>query len=465
MEILSATQSGLITMSNENLQAIQTMLIDFEEGWNYTNIDDAMAFVRDDNNMIDFQSPRPIRIFPSKGFILPVDAKNAVSSGVIDKKDEKNCLDELRFEFTKRLLTREQVMMLDILANNDWKRSICFSSPGGSDVSMAMYRKGYIKQNGMVFELSPLNTLNDRFNSEKMYENLMKNYEYGAMNNPNVLTDYYARRHTNQYRLHFLSLAEDFVSKAFAAEEANSQREMLESMGRDVSMLPKAVDAKTIAGYKEKAKNLIHRSLEVMPAEIVIDAGEPTASNNPRDNYSVNGKTLPAFNDGILHDYVGVLYMVGDVEGAEKLGKIVADQLESIIGYFENEHVVITSNPQNTKDLYAALAAYFKLYAGANDGELGNADGVLAKRTQKQIQYVYSTMFPSILDRLKEKAKENGESTRRGRQAGRYATMMFEMEDYAEAMAIYFGIKDAPAPQQNEIPQQGPSLEDMMNPQ
>ena len=467
MEVMSATQSGLITMTNQNLQAFQKMLIDFEEGWNYTNIDDAMAFVRDDANLVDFQSQRLVRIFPSTGFILPVDAKNAIASGAIDAKDKKNCLEELKFNFENRMLTREQVMMLDILANNDWKRSICFSSPGGSEVSMSLYRKGYIKQNGMVFELSPLNTQNDRFSSDKMYDNLMFNYAYGEMNNPKVLTDYYARRHTSQYRLHFLSLAEDFISKAFAAEEANSQREMMESMGRDVSMLPKAVDDKKIAEYKDKAKNLIHRSLEVMPAHIVIDAGEPTASNNPRDSYSYNGKTLPAFNDGILHDYVGVLYMVGDIEGAEKLGMVIADQLESILNYYENEYVVITSNPKNTKDLYAALGAYFKLYTGASDGEVGNADGALAKRTQKKIQYIYSTMFPSIIDRLKEKAKENGESTRRGRQAGRYASMLFEIEDYSEAMAIYFGIKEAPLPQQNQLPQQqgGPSLEDMMNPQ
>ena len=117
-------------------------------------------------------------------------------------------------------------MMLDILANNDWERSVGFSSPGGSDVSMALYRKGYIKQNGMVFELSPLKNTRERFNADKMYNNLMENYSFGAMNNPNVLTDYYARRHTAQYRLHFYSLAEDYMRKALQAEEENKRIEM-----------------------------------------------------------------------------------------------------------------------------------------------------------------------------------------------------------------------------------------------
>src|SRR5690606_11448526 len=99
MEVLSAAQSGLITMSNENLQAFQSMLMEFEESWNSTNLEDAMEFVRDDNNMVDFEGQRFVRVFPSSGFVLPVNAKNAVKSGIINKKDEGNCLEELRFSF------------------------------------------------------------------------------------------------------------------------------------------------------------------------------------------------------------------------------------------------------------------------------------------------------------------------------------------------------------------------------
>jgi hypothetical protein len=466
VEVLTAVQSGLITMTNENSQAFQTMLIDFEKSWNTSNLTDAMAFVRDDNNMVDFNGQRAVRVFPSAGFILPVNAKNAVKSGIIEAKDAKNCLKELKFSFTARAITREQVMMLDILANNDWERSICFSSPGGSDVSMALYRGGYIKQNGVIFELSPLSNINERFSADRMYNNLMKNYKFGAMSNPDVITDYYARRHTSQYRLQFLSLAEDFISKAYNAEEENSRREMMSSMGRDEATLPAVVPAAKIKEYKQKAKNLIHRSLEVMPADVVIDYGEPTQSNNPDDGYSVNGVSLPGYNDGVLHEYVGMLYMADDKAGAEKLGKIVADQLESIIGYFENSKIVLSSNNGNTKDLYAALSAYFKLHAASNDPELGNPNGALAKRTRAQVQYIYKTFFPSIIGQLKAAAQANGESVRRGSSAGRYANMMFDFEDYSNGMAIFFGFKEAPMqmPQQQQQQTPPPVMPSMMAP-
>ena len=329
---------------------------------------------------------------------------------------------------------------------------------------MSLYRSGFIKQNGVIFELSPLNNINERFSADKMYANLMKNYAWGAMSNPDVITDYYARRHTSQYRLQFLSLAENYISKAYNAEEDNSRREMMLSMGRDESTLPAIVTAAKIKEYKEKAKKLIHRSLEVMPAEIVMDYGEPNQSNNPDDGYEINGKSLPGFNDGVLHEYVGMLYMAGDKAGAEKLGKTVADQLESIIGYFENSKVVLSSNNSNTKDLYAALASYFKLHSASNDPELGNPKGALAKRTRAQVQYLYKTFFPTIIGQLKEAAQANGESVRRGSSAGRYATMMFDIEDYSNGMAIYFGFKEAPMQMPAEQQAPAPAMPNMMAP-
>ena len=52
-------------------------------------------------------------------------------------------------------------------------------------------------------------------------------------------------------------------------------------------------------------------------------------------------------------------------------------------------------------------------------------------------------MFPSMVDKLKARANDNGESTRRGSNAGRYANMLFNLQDYAQAMAIHYGWMEA----------------------
>jgi hypothetical protein len=407
--------------------------------------------VRDDKNLMMYNQ-REVRMFPSQGFILKVNKENAVKSGVITKAQKTQCLDEIRFEFDKRGIIREQVMMLDVLANNDWKRGIYFSSPGGSDVSIALYKRGYVKQNGMAFELSPLNEMNNRY-ADEMYDNLMKNYVYGAMNNPDVLTDYYTRRHTSQYRLHYASLADDYLMRADNEDQVRKQKltniQLLRKNGQgaqanQLEASLKGVDER-IANYKKKAKDLINRSLQVMPADVVIDYGEPQMDG--RKDYMLDGVQIPSYNDGILHDYVGLLYRAGDKKSAEALGQTVADQLESIIKYYELSHPALVFSNDNTGDLYAAMDAYFVMYQASNDPLTGNPNGALAKRTKAKVKELYTATFPSMFNSLEELANNAGESTRRSASPGLYAGRLFELQDYLKAMGIYYGyLKGAPAP-------------------
>jgi len=280
------------------------------------------------------------------------------------------------------------------------------------------------------------------------------------MNNPSVLTDYYARRHTAQYRLHFLSLAEEFISRALAAEQENERITMMVSMGQDVSIADTGISEKEINDYKQKAKALIDKSIEVMPPSMVLDYGEPNPSRG--DNYTINGTDLAAYSDGILHDYVGILYMAGYNKSAEELGAEVANQLESIIRFYEESNIEISARGENTKDFYAALAAYFKLFTAANDSDFGDSEGVLAKRTTAKIEYFYKTMFPSMFNDLEALANENGESIRRGSRAGYYSVMLHNLQDYSEGMAIHFGLKEAAKSVPQSMPIKGASLDALM---
>jgi hypothetical protein len=186
-------------------------------------------------------------------------------------------------------------------------------------------------------------------------------------------------------------------------------------------------------------------SLKVMPADVVIDYGEPQADT--RTKYNNGGAELNAYKDGILHDYVKILFKAGKKAEAEKLGLIVANHLESTLNYFAKTTPAIASNPDNTKDLYAALDAYFNLHLTAIDQEFGSQNSALAKRTQAKIKELYTSVFPEIYRGLEELAADNGESTRPGSSAGKYANRLFALKDYLDAIAVQYGLKKGkPAP-------------------
>ncbi len=458
-ELLSGIESGTVKFPEGDAQKFYEILTQFEESWDYANIDDVMSFVRDDENIVNYNESNRARIMPSKGIILPVDKVNCVKSGIIKANQQVDCLDELRFKFDARGITREQVMMLDVLANNNWERGVYFSSPQGSDVSTALYQAGFVKQNGMTYELSPIDNRNDRLMNDKMYANLMKNYVFGEMSNPKVLTDYYTRRTTIQYRSQFLYLAQDYMRKADFSESvlkggpAEIERYRLGGRPDEAKEMAKVLKtAKTDIGiYKKKAANLLRRSLEVMPADIVIDGGEP---NPTRQKYNIGSEEFVAYSDGVLQDYVALMYQAGDKKGANKLGLELARQMESIFNYYEKSDVYFVGS--NTEDLFAALDNYFNISIAAIDPEFGDPKGELAKRTQAKLGHLYSKVFPKISNELKARANDNGEIVQRSINASGYSKMVFAIEDNVQAIGIHYGMLKAP---KNQAPQQDNSQE------
>lgn len=457
--LFGEVQNGTIKVQEGQGDQIQSIIADFETSWSAVDLSDAMRFVRDDKNLIQYDEQQQIRIFPSSNFILKVNKSNAVKSGVITQGQQNECLNELRFEIEARGLTRDQVIMLEVLANNDWKRGIYFSSPGGSDVSVALYQRGYIKQNGLVFELSPLDNLNDRYTNQ-MYDNLMGVYSYGEMSNKDVLTDYYARRHTSQYRMHFASLAEFYLNRIDDQEKIKTDLAQMKTFNapkEQIKQLEKQIlTASQIAEYKKRVTKLILHSLKVMPIAHVIDMGEP---NPGQERYKTAGGELQSYNDGLLHDYVAYLYRSGAKQEAEKLGLKLAEQLESVFNYIDKSHVLIAARQDNVKDFYAALSAYFRMYQGAIQY---NKTGKLAARTQQRITALYKQVFPRMLSELKVAATEEGESING---SGKIPTMYRSFSEYTQAIGEYYGYLKSTRvnTQQNNKQSTGMSLEQLMN--
>jgi hypothetical protein len=391
-----------------------------------------MEFVRDDANQIN-NGGHKLRVFPSKGFIVPINKKNIVASGIASKDEVIDLPEDIRFTMDKQALTREQVMMLDIIANNDWKRPIYFSSPGGSDVSIALYTNGYVKQNGITYVFSPIRERNP-IDKARMFNNLMNVYSYGKMNKKGVLSDYYTRRHTSQYRDHFASLADAYLNEIDELKSNKSiypeQIKMLRGANRTktADSLQRILDGadEKFASNKKKAIELVRKSLVVMPIENVIDYGEPSPS---RENFEVSqGISYPGYTDGTLHQYIGTLYRAGDKKEANKVAAEVATQLESILTYFEKSEAKFTI--ENKSDLVAALNNYMLLSTFASDPEVGDAKSAVAQRMTMRINKLYKTIFPSVYSTLKSE--------------GYLASEVSELKGHLDAVAMKYGFLAKP---------------------
>lgn len=435
-EVFEGYRAQMLESNVEVLQKMQETLQTWENNWAYLPISEAMEFVRDDANMVGMEGQR-LRAFPSFGFIIPVNKDNVVKSGLLDKSEADQIEDTIRFNFDPRstsYLTKSDVMIMDMLANNDWKRAMYFSSPGNTDVSTALYRNGYLRTNGMAWEITPFKTYGGTpIHEDRMYKNLMETYHFGQMSNPDVLTDYYARRQTVQFRTMFAQLAEYYVLKAESMEDTEERYGPmipgLRASGRnqEADSLQQVIDQAGTkpAEYRKKAANLVLRSLEVMPANIVLDLGEmPSPAGSPMRG--PDGNEYRQYHEGVLQDYVGLLYRAGDKKNAEKLGEEVARQLESIFNYFT------TSSPEyagaNYSDFASAVLNYATIYRFVNDSRIGEPNGKLSVRLNNRLQKLYTVELPRIYQELGQLAMENAEVRGNGYYYGFLADLKGNMD-------------------------------------
>lgn len=368
-KIFSDVSNNLISADQTLLSQLESAAISWTKSWDFLPLDYAMEFVRDDANMME-QPGRKLRFFPASGFVLNVNIENAVKAGIITEEYADKADTQIRFNFRKggvlrsdvRGLSREEVMMLDILANFDWKRGIYFSSPGGSDVAKALYGEGYIHNFGQIHGFTPLKgDAAEGFVRDEMYDNIMNKYDYANLAAEGILVDYYTRRHTTQYRNSFV----DLVTKYLADYNEAKNRPANNASAVNPNL-------KSSEYYADKIEEILTYSLQKLPISKVYDFGEPRASGRKLSN----GDDIST--DGAIPDYIQALYEVGKTESAEKLAIEYMLQLETMMNYFQNSDALIAYKNQQDFISFSMnfLKTYAQVYVGSPKSEaatLGNA--------------------------------------------------------------------------------------------
>lgn len=424
--LYEAARNGQIEFKNNSAQELQDLLDQFERIWSAVDFTEAMAFVRDDANMITDEQNK-FSFFPSSKFALKVNRQNAITSGVLDAKTKATDVNsEIVFEFDpqrNQALSRDEVMMMDVVANNNWERGIYFSSNRGSTFSIALLSAGCIKQVGMAYALTPAKKEPALMDVDQMEKNMLERYIFGDMANPGVLTDYYARRHTIQYRANFLLLAEQLY----------------------------------LLGRKNEAIKVLDRAMQLMPEETVMDYGDinpvdPFNSlnyNKAHNQFMYQGQDIRPLNAGILHEFVQLYYLLGQANKAAVLGQKMLTNYQSVVAFFEHSNIKIAGNEENAEDLIAVADALLKMRTTVKEQTKGKAASAFTKDLERTVQLLYKKVLPRLYQELETAASKNGEM---GMGDGRYSSQLGNLQLYMGGLAEHHGLIKAAVTIPTNIP-------------
>ena len=173
---------------------------------------------------------------PTKRIALPVNKDNAIAAGIVKESDRDLMVDTVYINMRKSSISRSELMLLDMLANFDWKRPIYFTQVY---VLQNLGLLDYLQFDGYSYRLVPILTPYKsawdigRIDADYAYDKLMNKMRYGNLKDPRVYVDYFT-----QYNIMVSRAREAFARVAKEYIRRGDDRRAEELLDRGLEVLP-----------------------------------------------------------------------------------------------------------------------------------------------------------------------------------------------------------------------------------
>ena len=162
--------------------------------------------------------------FPTANFYLPIDTMAVKGLGIIPKDRAGQLVPRMEWSMGKRAIEKKNLVILDMIATNNWKRPIYFSSTVAPQDYMNL--QPYFQLEGMAYRLLPLKDPNydprgsDEGFVEKdlLYKRLMQDFSYRGLADASIFYDENNLRFPSNYRDKFARLAQSYLDEGNTAK-------------------------------------------------------------------------------------------------------------------------------------------------------------------------------------------------------------------------------------------------------
>ena len=202
------------------------------------NISTVIEWVNSDNmaTKVQVSTNEKLDIIPSRTIRIPIDADKVIASGTVKPEDRDQIVPYIDITLKGNSIIKSQLIVLDILANNNWERPIYFVAGYHNDT---FGLEEYFQLEGLAYRLIPVRTQNrswidyGRIDADILYDNMMNKFAWSGANEPKVYIDHYLKRTliVTRARLNHARLA-----KALAERDDNEKA--VEVLDRCMNLFP-----------------------------------------------------------------------------------------------------------------------------------------------------------------------------------------------------------------------------------
>jgi len=244
----------------------------------FIDIDILMEFVANDDPATKYNpgNRKPIDYFPTRNMKISVDSATVVNNGTVSPEMADQIVPAIEWTISNKYgLQKNHLMVLDLLATNNWERPIYFAITTGGDAYLGL--EEYFQLEGLAYRLVPIKSQNTDgqigvINTDIMYDNMMNKYQWGNLGSPDVYLDETNMRMTMNFRNNFGRLAnalidEGEVEKALQVLDRCMEIMPQETIPFNYFVMP-IVEAYYKAGAFEKGNNIASALLKSYEVEL-----------------------------------------------------------------------------------------------------------------------------------------------------------------------------------------------------
>ncbi len=154
---------------------------------------------------------------PSSKLFLAVDANEVMKSGTLAPDRAGEIVPQINVEL-KRRITKSEIMILEMLKTNNWKRPIYFAVTVGDDYYLGL--NDHFELTGLAYQILPIGAkgAGSGVNTKEMYDNMLTKFRYGNIQDPKVYLDENTLRMCRTHRMMFSQLASALYNEGDSAK-------------------------------------------------------------------------------------------------------------------------------------------------------------------------------------------------------------------------------------------------------
>ncbi len=261
---------------DQYVQGTRDVVPVYEKTKDFVDAKEIMRFIacEDQECKLPVSGGKLMNFIPTKKIHVGINRKEVLENNVVPDDMRNQIVSKIDWTLDQNYLMKNHLMVLDLIANNDWKRPIYFAITVGSDNYLNLEK--YFQLEGLAYRFVPVQSESPdgqtgRVATDIMYENLINKFAWGNMQDPNVYLEETNMRMTMNFRNNFARLADALYDEATLARQKKNQIEFtlknnmliaedLDSLKREL----KKQDAR-IEEREKKVVTVLDKCIEIMP--------------------------------------------------------------------------------------------------------------------------------------------------------------------------------------------------------